>query len=500
MGTYSRGVAQCQPVRRLTPPMPSAARSLIFLSSVQKEFQAERRALKNYIGQDPLLSRFFEIFLFEDTPAAGHAPDQVYLAEVARCAIYVGLFGQDYGWEDAAGVSPTEHEFDHATALGKDRLVFVWGPDAGRHSKMQSLVRKAGDLLVRRRVSTLPELTFALYASLVEHLVRHGLIQSGPFDEGPCPGATFADLDLPALVAFVRRAHSERDFPFSDDTPAPAVLAHLNLLAGDTLARAALLLFGRDPQRFFPAAEIRCMHFHGTTVTRPVPSYQVFKGTLFAQADFATNFVLSVIHRSVGTRAVSNRAPGAYELPPDVIREAIVNALAHRDYAAAAAVQVSVFADRIEVRNPGRLAPPLTPEHLRHPHSSILRNHRVCEALFLARYIEKFGTGTLMMIRESVAHALPEPDFAVTEGEFVTTLWRDWLTERVLAGLGLNERQTQAVAHIKRHGRITNAGYQQTVKTTRKTAARDLDDLVVKGVLQRAGEKRGSHYVLSGKK
>jgi hypothetical protein len=69
-----------------------------------------------------------------------------------------------------------------------------------------------------------------------------------------------------------------------------------------------------------------------------------------------------------------------HEVPPDVVREAIVNAIAHRDYASAAAVQVSVFADRVEVWNPGQLPPPLTPERLRHPHSSIARNHRITNA------------------------------------------------------------------------------------------------------------------------
>jgi hypothetical protein len=285
---------------------PASSCSFIFVSSVQKEFAAERRALKDYVEKDPLLSRFFEVFLFEATPASGRRADEVYLEEVARCDVYLGLFGQGYGSEDAQGVSPTEREFDHASTLGKTRLVFVWGPDESRHPRMQALVRKAGAEVVRRRASSLPELIAGLYASLVEHLVRQGLIQSGPFDESPCLGATLADIDLSALSGFVRRARVERSFPLPDDAPAPAILAHLNLLAGDTLARAALLLFGRDPQRFFPAAEIRCMHFHGTSVARPVPYYRIFKGTLFAQADLATNFVLSVINRSVGTRALSN--------------------------------------------------------------------------------------------------------------------------------------------------------------------------------------------------
>jgi ATP-dependent DNA helicase RecG len=150
------------------------------------------------------------------------------------------------------------------------------------------------------------------------------------------------------------------------------------------------------------------------------------------------------------------------------------------------------------VWNPGQLPDPLTPERLRHPHSSIARNHRICESLFLARYIEKFGTGTLMMIRESLAHALPEPDFVQRAGEFVTTVWRDWLTEKVVNALGLNERQTQAIAHIKLHGRITNTEFQTTFAVAKRTASLDLAGLVAAGLLEKVGSTgKGVFYQLA---
>lgn len=80
------------------------------------------------------------------------------------------------------------------------------------------------------------------------------------------------------------------------------------------------------------------------------------------------------------------------------------------------------------------------------------------------------------------------------------TIWKDWLTDEVIKGLGLTERQSIAVAWVKKHGRITNANYQRLAGTNRKTSARDLDALVVKSVFRRVGEKRGSHYVLGEKK
>lgn len=87
----------------------------IFISSVQKELQAERRAVKAFVEGDPLLRRYFTAFLFEDLPAGNRRTDDVYLGDVDRCAVFVGLYGQEYGFEDDEGASPTDREFDRAT-------------------------------------------------------------------------------------------------------------------------------------------------------------------------------------------------------------------------------------------------------------------------------------------------------------------------------------------------------------------------------------------------
>ena len=470
----------------------------IFISSVQKELAAERQAVKSFVEGDALLRRFFQVFLFEDLPASGRRADKVYLREVDRCAIYVGIFGCKYGVPDAHGHSPTQREFDRATAAGKERLIFVKGSDDLRQPPMAALVRQAESQLIRRRFSGIPELTTALNASLVDHLAAKGLVQTRPFEDQPCPGATLEDVSPEAITAFVRLAREERQFPLSEGAAVADLLTHLNLLQEGRPTKAAVLLFGRNPQHFLPSAEVRCMHFHGTDIVRPVPFYRIFKGTIFAQVDMALDFVLSKLNRSIGTRAESVQAPVRYEIPPDVVREALVNAIAHRDYASDGAVQVCVFADRVEVWNPGELPPPLTPERLRHPHSSIARNHRICETLFLARYIEKFGTGTLMMIRESLAHALPEPDFSQRGGEFITAVWRDWLTAKVVTALGLNERQIKVIAFLRAHGQATNRELQKLTGVTDRTILRDLNDLMAKGVLEKVGGTgRATHYLIN---
>ncbi|MEW6365139.1 MAG: ATP-binding protein [Acidobacteriota bacterium] len=137
---------------------------------------------------------------------------------------------------------------------------------------------------------------------------------------------------------------------------------------------------------------------------------------------------------------------------------------------------------------------------MREPHASVARNARICEALFLARYIEKFGTGTLMMIRQCTERGLPEPDFDQRGGGLVVTLWRDWLTEAVVERLGLNDRQRRAVALLKQRRRLDNKAYQEAFGVSKPTATRDLDELVSKRVLLKVGRTgRGTFYVIPRK-
>ncbi len=396
----------------------------IFISSVQSEFAQEREALRDYMREDALLRRFFDVFLFEEAPASNQRPDELYLDEVERCDVYVGLFGWGYGSEDEEGVSPTEREFDRATALGVHRLVFVKGAEDGaRHPRMRALIGKAQAGLIRKRFNILEELKTALYASLVEYLEAKELLRSGPFDAAPCADAALDDLDFDWMTLFVRIARRARRFPLPEDMPPEGLLKHLNLLNQGRLTNAAVLLFGKSPQRFLISSEIKCAHFHGTEVEKPIPSYQVYKGTLFQLVEQAVDFVLGKIDRRVGTRSESARAPRTYEIPPEVVTEAVVNAVAHRDYTSNGSVQVMLFSDRLEVRNPGRLLPPLTLEELRVAHNSVPGNPLLAEPLYLAEYIERMGTGTLDMIRRCVEAGLPEPEFSVADG-FVTTVRR----------------------------------------------------------------------------
>jgi len=394
----------------------------VFISSVQREFAPEREALYHYMLSDPLLGVFFQPFVFEKLPAVDKKVQAAYLSEVKKSEIYIALLGKEYGAEDKQGLSATEKEYNQATKLHKYRLVFLKQTER-RHPKTEQLIDRIGLSVVRKSFQTQAELMAGVYASLVHYLVEKGHIQSGPFDASTCRNAGLTDIDTGKVKQFVSRARAARNFPLPATAPVPEVLQHLNLLSGEHLTNAAILLFGRNPRQFFLNAEVKCASFHGLEVTKPIPSYQVYKGDVFEMVDQAVDFVLSKLNVRVGSREKSNRASVQYEIPRAVVAEAIVNAVAHRDYASHATVQVMLFDDRLEVWNPGGLPPSLTIEQLRGPHGSVPHNPLLAEAMYLAQYIEKLGSGTRDMIRLSREVGLREPDFELQDG-FKTTVWR----------------------------------------------------------------------------
>ncbi len=374
----------------------SATRLKIFISSVQSEFEEQRRTLKDFLNGDAFLRRFIsDVFLFEDIPAKDKRADQVYLGEVEKCDIYLGIFGYEYGCKDKNGISPTEHEFNHASKCKRTRLIYIWGSDEKRRSeKMKDLIRKASQSLVRRRVEDISALTSEVYASIVDYLDDLGVLRVPPFDAAVCSNAGLSQISRVRIGWFIETARKERGFPLETNIQPKSLLTHLNLIEDDKPLNAAIILFGENPQRFHRTAKTKCIHCHGTDYQRPFASQQIYKGNLFEQADQARDFVLSKINRSVGTRTTRVTAPVSYELPPDAVGEAIVNAIAHRDYYSNGSVEVRLFTDRLEIWNPGSLPANMTPDTLRKDHSSIPNNPLIAESMYLTRYIEKAGSGT----------------------------------------------------------------------------------------------------------
>ena len=401
----------------------------IFISSVQKEFAYERKLLKRYISRNPAYKRLFDTFVFEeDVVASDRRTDEVYLDELRSCDIYIGLIGNEYGYEDAEGVSPTEREYDEATRLGLIRLMFVvGGNNDGRAEKEIRFLKKISESLIRARCEDRNELLPEIYAGLDGLLVDQGCYRIGPFDSAICEGATLDDIDNDKVAWFVKKARSMRNTNIDETMSVESVLKHLKLCASkpsEGVTNSAILLFGRNPQRFHISSEVKCVQWYGKERHKPMLSYQIYKGTLFDMAEAARTFVLSKLDLRVGTRDNDIEASREYEIPSSAVAEAIVNAIAHRDYASSGSVQVELFSDRLVVRNPGTINPALKREDLFVEHASYPNNSLIADQLYQTKLIEKFGTGLTDLVEDCRKAGLRDPVIDDSRTEFVITIWR----------------------------------------------------------------------------
>ena len=313
------------------------------------------------------------------------------------------------------------------------------------------------------------------------------------WDEQVCEGANLEDIDEGKVKRFLEKARFERRLDITPNISVREALERLNLIKSDRLTNAAILLFGKNPQKFFLQAETRCARFKGTKPLEFI-DMKVFGGNIIDQMEDSLEFVKE--HIKLHAKIVGIERIETWEYPIEAIREGITNAICHRDYEIPSNVQVRIFDDRIEIWNPGLLPKGLTIEKLKGKHESILRNLLVGRCFFLIKYIEQWGTGTNRIIKWCLKHGLPEPIFEETGTSFLIT-FRKEITEDFLRERGLNERQIRTVAYVRKEGQITNREYQKLFDVSKRTASSDLASLTKIGVLKKLGKgKRDLKYCL----
>ena len=424
----------------------------IFISSVQREFAKERKALAEMIRKDMLLGTFFDVFLFERTAAQNRSAQGVYLAEVRNSDIYLGIFGDEYGSEDAEGISPTEREYDLASELGKYRIAFVKHAASKRSPKERAFVTKIERDVTRKSFSSTTSLCKAVYEALFAFLKDRNAVNVRPFDESFSLGVRMEDLDRDRIADFVRMVRAAGKVTFPAGISTEEILSRLGALdsSAKKISNAAALLFAKDPARFDPSWETKCVQLWGTAFEKPFPSYHIYRGTVFEQIDQALDFVMSRVDHWVGPRdaADSAQAPARNEFPVEAVREAIVNAVCHRDYTDDGSVQVMLFRDRLEVLNPGTLPRGWTAANLLRTHDSKPHNGILATAMQWAGYVEKSGYGTEDIVRKCRSWGLREPEYLPSAVDFRLVLWRG-------ASIPSSDSTPQAeMGEVKREGRV----------------------------------------------
>ena len=315
--------------------------------------------------------------------------------------------------------------------------------------------------------------------------------QGKHWDGVPVPNVTIEDLKAETFDFF--RKKGIKSNRLNDDVLTDSnelLLANLKLTDGKYLKRAALLLFHPDPEKFVTNAYIKIGYFESDSDLR----YQdEIHGNLFEQVEKTMDLLFTKYIKAMISYDGIYRVE-TFEYPKEAIREALHNAVAHKDYTGATPIQISVYNDKIMIWNYGRLPENWTIDTLQKKHSSVPHNPDISNAFFRIGYIEAWGRGIRKMNEQCAAAGLPQPLYYYESSGFWVVFRKNTLNEEDLRAKGLNERQIKAVLYVKEKGQITNKEYQVINETNRRTALRDLDDLCKQGILERMGELKSTYY------
>lgn len=320
--------------------------------------------------------------------------------------------------------------------------------------------------------------------------------QGKHWDGVPVPHVTVTDLKQETFDFF--RKKGVKSNRLSEDVLTDSnelLLNNLKLTDDDYLKRAAVLLFHPDPEKFVTNAYVKIGFFESDSDLR---FQDEVHGNLFEQVEKTMELLFTKYIKAMISYDDIYRIE-TFEYPKEAVREALLNAIAHKDYTGVTPIQISVYKDKIMIWNYGELPENWTIDTLQKKHSSIPHNPDISNAFFRIGYIEAWGRGIRKMNEQCAAAGLPQPLYYYESSGFWVVFRKDLFNEEDLQAKGLNPRQIKAVLYVKEKGKITNKEYQEINQVSKRTASSDLADLVDKyGLLENFGVGAGSHYKLIG--
>jgi len=246
-------------------------------------------------------------------------------------------------------------------------------------------------------------------------------VRSFYYDESVVSGTALADVDAPAFDAFLNSAYGLSMDSDRTDGERIQLLRNLKGMAGDELTVAGSLLFARNPQRHLPTARIEFAHFAGLLAGETIYDRKTIEGRLPQQLEQMESLLRLRLANGGVIQGFAREAQP--ELPLEMLRETLTNALVHRDYSLSAPIRVLLFDDRLEIHSPGPLPNSVTLENVR-AGIHVERNPIILSLMAKLGLMTRLGTGILRIFRLAAEAGLPEPLLAVNPAEFTVTLYR----------------------------------------------------------------------------
>ncbi|MFN3300870.1 MAG: ATP-binding protein [Sediminibacterium sp.] len=306
--------------------------------------------------------------------------------------------------------------------------------------------------------------------------------------------ANFTDIDEKAVKVFLAAAQNAGRLPENDGLDIPELFEKLRLSENGQLKRAAIILFGKDPGKFYPNTFVKIGRFKKDDVDI------IFQEVEEANLIFLLQAVLNQLNhkfliKSIAFEGINRIEKGEYPLA--AIREMLLNALVHRNYMGAP-TQIRVYDDKINIWNEGALPEGISLASLKQSHASKPRNPIIADVCFKGGYIDSWGRGTIKILETCKEANLPEPELQERDGGFLVTLYKNSLIDENFKKIELNDRQLNSLNYIRKNGKISNKEYRDLNNCSRNTASNDLVEMVEKGFLEASNLKgAGSYYQLS---
>jgi ATP-dependent DNA helicase RecG len=269
------------------------------------------------------------------------------------------------------------------------------------------------------------------------------------------------------------------------------LLDNLKLTENGHLKRAALLLFHPDPETFVTGAYIKIGFFRSES---DLQFQDDIHGNLFEQVERTMELLLTKYTKAMISYKGLSRIE-TYEYPEAALREALLNAVAHKDYSGCVPIQIRVYPDKIMIWNEGQLPDNWTVNTLLKEHSSRPFNPDIANAFFRSGYVESWGRGISMIEEQCAKAGLPAPTFTNEGSDFWVIFKKDIYNQESLKDLGLNERQMDALLFFKEKGEIVSSEYADKYNISDRMARNDLRDLAEKGLLKKQSDNKLSKYV-----
>ena len=502
----------------------------IFISSVQKELELERAAVASLIATDPFLLQHCAPVLFEKEPPAARPAPQGYLATLRGCELYVLIVANEYGQPDGE-LSATHNEYREAQRLELPTIVFLKGKDDARSAEVKALIaeaKKDGYKYVRfhDREDLKPLMLDALRRALADEFNLKAtsaqvtesadlIDAASAFEAVVLPDVPIGQLDAELMAAFNQRANSSADIADHFGVGYQTLHARGLAVRGEApesfvSTAAAFVLFGRSPADRFPQCQILVDAYDDTRITgKP-------KGQLNVNAPIprALDEVLKFIdtHTFHPRRVVGLNNLRLDEYPVAALREALVNAVAHRSYDdRSRKVLLRIFSDRLEISSPGYPPQPLTLAKLRKGgYRPCSRNPLIAQTLATLGVMEQRGSGFARMQEAMLNHGLAAPEISQQDGFFVVALpgpAGDYDRIKTPANAGglvtpaiekqLNARQRKMARLLAAGEELTGGACEARFRVTRPVITKDFARLVELGIAYQIGRGRSTRYRLT---